>query len=374
MNRKGIMLIGILMAFALALCLFLLSDIKLDAAIKSGDVSLTKYIGDMEISTIAVYQNGEKMMLYIDQAAKYSAEKAITELALSQSAINELSMGCGQYNGYTIYQDFDKTTGQIKDCFPPQDSVEENFLRYFNSNLNDYLRTYYLANLSLDNYIYSIRRANNGITLLGIALQNPNLTLQPKEEVDESKFFNALQEMADKDTYFWQPGSTSTSASSSSGATGSENLVSIRSGFVGLCIGTCALTKDVAESLKKAEDTAEAAGYKLYVYESWRSEESQRELWDKYGHDPARVCGPDASGSFLHCPHNTGLAVDIAFLGLPMTDDNYKELEKIMCRAGWVRYSPEPWHFEVGSDRWKWTRGTSMSCSAGACSNGVCSP
>ncbi len=369
MNRRGIMLIGILLAFVLALCVFLLSDIKLEAAIKSGNVSLTKYVGDLSISTIASYQDGEKAMLYIDQAAKYSAEKAMQELAARQSVVNELNTACGEYNGYPIYQTFNKTTGAVKDCFPPITSTEDDFLQDFNSNLNDYFRAHYPRELKRDNYIYSLKPAASGIDILGIALQQSNFTLQPRQEIDEKTFFKAVQDMANKNTFFWVPGGGTMPT-----GPGSGDLVSIRSGYVGLCTGTCILTGGAAESLKKAEGFAEAAGYKLYVYESWRSEEYQRELWDKYGHDPWRVCGPDASGSFMKCSHNTGLAVDIAFQGLPMTDDNYNKLKDIMCRAGWVRYSPELWHFEVGTDRWTWTRGTSMSCSAGACSNGVCAP
>lgn len=363
-HKKSVLLYGIVIGLVLGFGLFLINYIKLSNEIKQGTASQSKYIGDIEISSIQAYQSGEKLLLYIDQAAKYSAEKALADVANSWAAVNE-NTRCGEIDGYAIYQTFNRTSGKITDCFPDSNDIEQNFLNSFNSNFNDYARAYYLASLPLDNYIFSLKPTQKGTDILGIAVQNFNATVQPKEDIDEKLFFKAVQDLADKNSFFWVPGGRitqpiSTPITSPGNVLG--NMVSIRNGYVGLCENDCMLAMEAAQRLRKAEDIAKADGTSLNVYSSYRTEEKQRQLWEELGRNPRKACGPDASGSFMRCSHNQGIAVDIQLLNTLMNAENKQKLLNIMCRADWVNYADEWWHFEIGTERYNKAK------AAGVCS------
>ena len=89
----------------------------------------------------------------------------------------------------------------------------------------------------------------------------------------------------------------------------------------------------------------------------------QKQLWqdyaDQYPDETERgryVCNPYKAGAEIRCPHLTGGAVDVRIKGKltnsQMTASDWKNLEDAMYSAGWVRYLPESWHFEYGTDRY----------------------
>ena len=120
----------------------------------------------------------------------------------------------------------------------------------------------------------------------------------------------------------------------------------------------CDLKEDAWTALASAVQTAEKYGKQLQITSATRSEERQREIWNKY-QTRTLACGPNKQGTFSHCPHVSGGAVDICFTDYcdhktrAQDTQQKKLLGKIMCEAGFVRYSGEWWHFEYGTNKWK---------------------
>ena len=118
------------------------------------------------------------------------------------------------------------------------------------------------------------------------------------------------------------------------------------------------LTSSIKPVFEKAVEIAKSKGKALQISSlgAYRTEEEQRALWDKYGHDITRVCNPDSGKGT--CPHQTGCAVDVCFGDLCYSDRPHSQadlqlLEDIMTEAGFVRYHEEYWHFEYGTTRWQ---------------------
>jgi len=93
-------------------------------------------IGWRQAAIFKTYQEGEKVLFYIDQSAKYSSYQAIYELG--QKGGHENS-DCGTYLGYAVWATYDENK-DLKECYP--ENVDENFKLNFNQNLNDYLNNY----------------------------------------------------------------------------------------------------------------------------------------------------------------------------------------------------------------------------------------
>ena len=123
----------------------------------------------------------------------------------------------------------------------------------------------------------------------------------------------------------------------------------------------CDLKEDALNALLKAEEIAKKYNKQLQVTSATRTEERQREKWNEY-QNRRLVCGPNKQGTFSHCPHVSGGAVDICFIDYcdhsttAQNTEQKKLLGKIMCEAGFVRYSGEWWHFEYGTNMWKNTK------------------
>lgn len=104
--------------------------------------------------------------------------------------------------------------------------------------------------------------------------------------------------------------------------------------------------------LQLARKFAKAYGYDIFVDSGYRGRGEQKELWDKSSQDGVLTAAPGKS------QHNVGTAVDCALYD-PRTrkrledKESRKLLEKYMNMAGFVRYTKEWWHFEVGSRQWQ---------------------
>jgi len=130
----------------------------------------------------------------------------------------------------------------------------------------------------------------------------------------------------------------------------------------------CIVTREAFELILAAQGLAQKKGRSLVVYGAYRAPERQQALWDgKTAEDYARrypkeweranyvtnplVCKNDVN----KCSHYSGKAIDIRFYKKEwkMTNAEWKELNKLMAEAGWVRYANEAWHFECcGTDRY----------------------
>jgi len=146
-----------------------------------------------------------------------------------------------------------------------------------------------------------------------------------------------------------------------------SDLVPIDRGLIA-CDGTCQLQYEVYEQLKLANQIAREDGSGIYVYSSNRDLGTQIALWEgntdenykeRYPNEKERrkyVCYPYGDDVYERCPHLTGKAVDVRIEGNSrneqMSDKDWEKLAKIMYDAGWVRYKPELWHFEYGTERW----------------------
>ncbi len=59
---------------------------------------------------------------------------------------------------------------------------------------------------------------------------------------------------------------------------------------------------------------------------------------------------------YQQCPHIAGKAIDIYLTsnGILQTDQvNQQHLREIMCKAGWINYAKEYWHYEYGTNQWE---------------------
>jgi D-alanyl-D-alanine dipeptidase len=126
---------------------------------------------------------------------------------------------------------------------------------------------------------------------------------------------------------------------------------------------SCKVSETIYPLLVKAKGIAEKSSRKFQLMSGHRTEAQQSSIWQR-NPNPVMVCGPESSGSFAHCPHVSGCAVDIGFLfdendvykGYPSSDSTEmsdaserKKLEEIMVGAGFRRYCPESWHFEYNT-------------------------
>ena len=91
------------------------------------DRVLTKDIGELQFDLLQTYQRGEKTLLYIDQAAKYSMYHSVFDFFGSGGLFNS---ECGQHNGYQIWQN------KEQECYLTKESIENNFPMFVNENLN----------------------------------------------------------------------------------------------------------------------------------------------------------------------------------------------------------------------------------------------
>lgn len=121
------------------------------------------------------------------------------------------------------------------------------------------------------------------------------------------------------------------------------------------------LRKGTAEKLKKVADEVEKKGYRLKIWDAYRSPEAQFKLW-KLVPDSRYVANPNRGYS----NHSRGSAVDLTLVDLqgneismPTGFDNFtaaaarthnnanaKYLEKVMMKYGFKPLATEWWHFD----------------------------
>lgn len=98
----------------------------------------TAYLGEVTIETIKSAQQMEKMMVYVDQAAKLSAYQSLHETAENG--------GCQKDAGseYNIWD--------FKECIPGTSSASETFKQLLSKRLNSFLSLYKSIAIPVDNY------------------------------------------------------------------------------------------------------------------------------------------------------------------------------------------------------------------------------
>jgi LAS superfamily LD-carboxypeptidase LdcB len=121
------------------------------------------------------------------------------------------------------------------------------------------------------------------------------------------------------------------------------------------------LKESVAWAYARAREIAKGMGYDIIANSGYRPPERQKELYD--------AAKPENRGRLIAAPgdswHQSGGAGDFSLVKIGGNEsltqvsskaDNpakYTDiLEYCMNRAGFVRYSQESWHFEIGSSEW----------------------
>jgi hypothetical protein len=300
----------------------------------------TKYglkieLGDLQFKLIDKYAFGESYLFYLDQAAKYSLDFAIYNLAedggfFSGAKYKEpLEEGmiiseCGDYNGYEIW-----STPQ-KNCYPDYKTNFKEHFSYFFSSYQSKIDTEELPYEFTFDYLDTALKISGFKSEKIIELYREGQ--QPQEpEAEKTELVSFVKT---------GPGTPGT--------------------IVSFTFDSCAggqrswqLGENTLERIKQAEILASNNGYTLCLSSAYRTPEQQLVLW-RQNPNQKYVCGPPP---FTNCPHLTGGAVDVHLKGV-----SDSALESVMCRAGFVRYKTESWHFEYGTDRWK--RGSSSQVCA----------
>lgn len=126
-------------------------------------------LGETQIELIQNYVKGEKILFYVDQAAKYSVYRAVYDLSLNGGFFD---YKCGNYKGYGLWQNETET---IDYCLP---DYKNSFGRFINTRLDSYLSKEILdVNIPTNNYdfifedgektkIYGVATAPISIALL----------------------------------------------------------------------------------------------------------------------------------------------------------------------------------------------------------------
>lgn len=120
------------------------------------------------------------------------------------------------------------------------------------------------------------------------------------------------------------------------------------------------LRKSAMKAFKNAMKIAEEKGVRLKVVSSYRDFETQARIRarneKKHVHDVGKWVAKAG-----HSNHHTGGTMDIAAMVQDghgkwvggTRHENQRLLFGILPKAGFVNYKPEPWHWEIYSERWR---------------------
>lgn len=171
-NKKSIMFFnGILVVVALVV-LILLTILLM----KKVSIEKHKEIGVLQADVLKEYQKGERVLMYIDSSARFSAYQSIYDLARSGGNSNKSE--CGRYGIYNLW------TAKDKSCYPDDLSLKSNLSLFLNQILNPFLSKYEEIELPRNNYAFAFR---DNIKIIGAALQNIRASDLPKEQDETSK-------------------------------------------------------------------------------------------------------------------------------------------------------------------------------------------
>jgi hypothetical protein len=159
-SKKGAILFNITLVFVTVIVLttafFVLANKR---------VQFPSGIGGRQVEIIKTYQESDKILLYVDQAAKFSVDQSVYNLGLQGGHYSKPV--CGENSGYFIWQ---KST---TDCYP---NAIETFGILINKEMDKHLNNYPPQTgltIPKDNYEFTIHNDK----VIGIALENVILTI-----------------------------------------------------------------------------------------------------------------------------------------------------------------------------------------------------
>lgn len=136
-------------------------------------------IGQRQYDLINIYQKAEKALFYVDQSAKYSAYLTILDLADKGGYYDKTN--CGVFKGASIWISAEEDTNElkVKECYPSDKQIIENFLKFFGEKLSLYLANYPdVAIPSLYNYAIG-----GNLEIVGEATENLVIDIAPEDFV-----------------------------------------------------------------------------------------------------------------------------------------------------------------------------------------------
>ncbi len=147
MNKRA-MIFNVALVF-LALAVLTTVFIQLSSKQFDKEKGFDKTIGERQAKLFNIYQQAEKALFYIDQSAKLAAWQTVYDLGQRGGFSNQSA--CGVYYNYMLWNN------KTDECYPGD--IEENFIKKFNENLNDYLINY--SDISLPTNNYDLELTNN---------------------------------------------------------------------------------------------------------------------------------------------------------------------------------------------------------------------
>lgn len=174
-NKKSIMFFNMFLVF-ISVAVLVMALITILQKIGGFD---KQEIGERQLALLNEYQKGEKALLYVDMAAKFSAYQSIYDLAANGGYSNKPD--CGEYGVYMLWTTKDKA------CYPDDESLKSNLSSFLNENLNPYFLNYKDIFIPENNYAFAFK--NEKLKIIGIALQNIYTSRSYSESTGKPKGF-----------------------------------------------------------------------------------------------------------------------------------------------------------------------------------------
>lgn len=180
MNRRGdIFMVCITVFFLVALVLIFW---KLAAAFRPAQAD--EGLGTRQVALLQAYASSERMLLYIDTAARFAALDAASEL-LANGAVPPVASGCGQYAGAESW-----TAPGDKTCFPDRPAALAAYGQHFKDGLRRWLRYPGMPPVE-----YEIK-VEGGLRITGTALDEITLPIVAAKDAMQQQAAGIAQEAA----------------------------------------------------------------------------------------------------------------------------------------------------------------------------------
>lgn len=168
----------------------------------SKTIKFSSKTGEIQSEMIRSYDGGEKALIFVDQAAKYSIYESVYLLGEKGGYFNVPV--CKYYPDdsaeYTLWKEIDNL------CYPKKSDIRKSFNLFFNEQFNDYAEKYTSALIPTNNYDFNFDDGGNELEIIGIATQNIliskenlNYSLKPSFKAKTSyKFISKFDEYVNK--------------------------------------------------------------------------------------------------------------------------------------------------------------------------------
>lgn len=271
MNKKGdILVYPVLAGIFIGLTIFYIASITKQPALK------TPYIGKLQLDAIKNDIELRKALLYLDTAAKLSAEHALYDIGRNGGFISD--SGCGRHD--VVYNLWNN---DAKECFPvAEKDIKEAFDDKMQSYINNQLGKYTHLTVPMNNYDYYLRQiADNDLEVIGFALVNIDFvkynisySIKPSFKVGIDYNVSVYKELKEKANDLIRKCSTSALAGCISNELGSDKYSKWYS-------GDCQ-SKTVASANKKAAFCVKES-HQFYLYDTSKKKTEKKNVEVKFG-------------------------------------------------------------------------------------------